>query len=119
MTEDQQIHIIGNEDTVLLFGLLGIEGTVIKKDDNFLEIFKTLLNKREIGILIISMNLPAEILEYLIDLKLNSKKPLIHFLPNVFQEGIENDYIFRNKIFDSIGEIISQKEDLVIRKKGQ
>ncbi len=107
MVEDQKIHVLGDEDIVLMFGLLGIEGTVVNKSENFLTVFNPLLNKPEIEIIIIGLNLPAEIIDFLIDFKLNSGKPLIHFLPNIYQENINNDYIFRQKIYDAIGDIVS------------
>lgn len=116
MSKNLQIHIIGNEDTILLFGLLGLKGTIVKKNDDFFEVLKPLLNNREIGMLIIAMNLPNEIIDFLIDLKVNNTRPLIHFLPDIYQEDIESDYVFRNKIYDAIGDIVSQKESTKIQK---
>ena len=107
MSVNQKVHVIGNEDIVLIFGLLGIEGTIVKNSDNFLEIFNPLLNKPDIGLVIIALNLPTDTIDLLIDYKLDSRKPLIHFLPDVFQENVEKDYVFLNKIYDSIGDFIS------------
>lgn len=106
VSDNQKIHVIGNEDIVLMFSLLGIEGTVIKNNDNFLEIFNLLKNKSEIGMVIIAMNLSTEIIDFLIDFKLDNRKPLIYLLPDVFQENFEKNDVFLNKIYDSIGDII-------------
>jgi len=103
---NQKVHVMGNEHIVLMFSLLGIDGTVIKNDDNFLEVLNLLLNKSEIGIIIIAMKVPIEIIDFLIDFKLDNRKPLIHLLPDIFQENFEKNDVFLNKIYDSIGEIV-------------
>jgi len=36
---DQKIHVLGDDDVVLMLGLLGIEGTVIEIGYPFLELF--------------------------------------------------------------------------------
>lgn len=106
MPDNQKVHVIGNEDIVLMFSLLGIDGTVIKNNENFLEVFNLLQNKSEIGMIIITINLSTEIFDFLIDFKLDNRKPLIHLLPDIFQENFEKNDVFLNKIYDSIGDII-------------
>ncbi len=107
MPDNQKVHVMGNEDIVLMFSLLGIDGTVIKNNDNFLEVFNLLQNKSEIGMIIIALKVPTEIIDFLINFKLDNRKPLIHLLPDIFQENIEKNDVFLNKIYDSIGDIIS------------
>ncbi len=106
MPDNQKVHVIGNEDIVLMFSLLGIDGTVIKNNENFLEVFNLLQNKSEIGMIIITINLSTEIFDFLIDFKLDNRKPLIHLLPDIFQENFEKNDVFLNKIYDSIGDTI-------------
>ena len=46
--------IIGDEDTVLGFGLVGVEGQAVKGPEQALEAFNSALNEREIGIVIMT-----------------------------------------------------------------
>lgn len=104
---ESKIHIIGNDDLVLLLGLLGIEGTILSNPEQFLLKFNELIKDSSIGMIIISMNLPEEILDYLIDFKSNNRRPLVFLLPDIFQTDIESNDIFMNIIRNSIGKIIN------------
>lgn len=103
---DQKIHVLGYEEIVLLFGLLGIEGTSIENSDDFLKIFKNLIKDPSIVMIIISMDLPEDIIEYLIDFKLNNRSPFVFITPDIFNPDVENQDKVLNKIFDSIMEIV-------------
>lgn len=104
---DQKIHVLGDDDVVLMLGLLGIEGTIIEIGDSFLELFNELIKDPSIGMIIIRLPLSNEEYEFLIDFKLYNKMPLVFILPDLFQSDIDKTDVIRNKIFDSIGDILS------------
>ena len=103
---DSKIHVLGYDEIVSLFGLLGIEGTVVKHKDDFLRTFQNVIKRRSIVMLIINMELPDDILEYLIDFKMNNRTPFLYILPDIFNSDIKN----HDKIFDIIHELI---EDII------
>jgi len=105
---DQKLHILGYDDLVLMFGLLGIEGTVIESDESFSEKFKNLVRDNSIGMIIIGLELSPIDLDYLLNFKLNNKQPLIFILPDVFRYEFDKADVIKNKIIDSIGEILSK-----------
>ena len=41
---DKEVHVVGDEDIVLMLGLLGIEGTIIENREEFLKVFNDLIN---------------------------------------------------------------------------
>jgi vacuolar-type H+-ATPase subunit F/Vma7 len=103
---DQKIHILGQEDFVILLSLLGLEGTIINSEDKFLEEFNKLIKKPSIGMVIIAIALSDEKINFLLNFKLNNKKPFIFILPDVFQPHIEEEGKIINKILEAIGEIV-------------
>jgi len=103
---DQKIYVLGSEDIVLLFGLLGIEGNIIENTEDFLKIFNKIIKDPLIAMIIISINLPDDVIEFLIDFKLNNRSPFIFFLPDIFEPDIETKDKVLNKIQKSIMEII-------------
>ena len=103
---DQEIHIIGDDEIVMLFGLIGIEGTIVDNSVNFLKEFKKLIKNPSIGMVIIAIELPSDTIDYLMDFKLNIRRPFIFYLPDIFQLDIEKNNIFSNKIRESISKII-------------
>lgn len=108
---DQEIYVIGYDEIVLLLGLLGIQGSVLENSDEFMEIFKNLINNPSIGMIIIALELPSDIIDYLIDFKLNNRRPFIFYLPDIFQLNIEKNNIFLKKISKTISNIIQQEVD--------
>ena len=108
---DQEIYVIGYDEIVLLLGLLGIQGSVLDKSDDFMKIFKNLINKPSIGMIIIAIELPSDIIDYLINFKLNNRRPFIFYLPDIFQLNIEKNNVFLNKISKTISKIIQQEVD--------
>ena len=101
---DEKIHVIGYDEVVSLFGLLGIEGTNVNNRDEFIKIFENLIKRPLIVMIIINMELPDEILEYIMEFKLNNRIPFIYLLPDIFQPDIKN----HDKIFDKIHELIEE-----------
>ena len=103
----QKIYIIGSDDFVILLRLLGIEGTIIEDSNNFLMTFNKLIKNTSIGMIIIAIDLPLDLIDFIIDFKLNNRKPFVFYLPNIFKTNIENEDVFYNKILNSIGKIIT------------
>ena len=103
---EENIHIIGYDEIVLLYELLGIDGTILDDPNNFLDEFNKLIKKPSIGIIFIALNLPDNIIDYLIDFKLNNKKPFIYYIPDIFEPKIEQEDPFLKKISKIIGKII-------------
>jgi vacuolar-type H+-ATPase subunit F/Vma7 len=103
---DQKIIVIGYDEIVLMLGLLGIEGYTVEKKEEFLNIFKNVIKDTSVGIIIVGLDLPKNIFDYLIEYKLNYKRPVIFILPDIFQENVEGIDPILLKIQDSLGEII-------------
>lgn len=104
---DQKIHVLGYDEIVLMLGLLGIEGTTVENVNDFMQIFNDLIKKPTIGMIIIAIDLPDDITEFLIDFKLNNRRPFIFFLPDLFETNIEKEDVLINKILIIIGKLIS------------
>ena len=104
---DQKIHVLGYDEIVLMLGLLGIEGTTVENVNDFMQIFNDLIKKPTIGMIIIAIDLPDDITEFLIDFKLNNRRPFIFFLPDLFETNIEKEDVLINKILKIIGKLIS------------
>ena len=101
-----EIHVIGEEDTVILLSLLGIEGTVINQKNEFLKEFNKVIRNPSIGMVIIAVDLDSNLIDYLTEYKLNNKKPFIFSLPDIFNPNIEEDEMFIEEISKSMGKII-------------
>jgi len=104
---EQKTHVIGVDDIIILFRLIGIDGTVIEDTSEFLTIFKGLINNSNIGMIIIAVDLPQDLIEYIMDFKLSNKKPFVYYLPDIFQPNIENNDLFLEQIIKSIKKIIA------------
>lgn len=103
---EQKIHILGEEDLVVLLGLLGLEGTIINSEDEFKTEFNNLIKDPTIGMIVISVPLNDEMINFLIDFKLNNRIPFIFILPDVFQPQIDEEGKIVNKILEAIREIV-------------
>jgi len=103
---EQKIHVIGNDEIVLLLGLLGIDGTILESSEQFMPIFNQLIDNPSIGMIIIGLDLNEEIINYLVDFKLNNRIPLVYLLPDIFKTDVDDMDIFLNIIRNSIGKII-------------
>lgn len=100
------IHVIGEEDTVILLSLLGIDGTIINQKSEFLKEFNKVIRNPSIGMVIIAVDLDSNLIDYLTEYKLNNKKPFIFSLPDIFNPNIEEDEMFIEEISKSMGKII-------------
>jgi vacuolar-type H+-ATPase subunit F/Vma7 len=103
---DKKIHILGVEDLVVLLGLLGLEGTIINSEENFMKEFNDLIKKPLIDMIVIAMPLNDELTNFLLDFKINNNEPFIFILPEVFQPHIEEEGKIVDKILEAIGDII-------------
>ena len=104
---DKEIFVIAHDEIVLLLGLLGIESVVLDNPDKFLKTFNNIIKKPSIGMVIVALDLPDDIIDFLIDFKLNNRRPFIFYLPDIFKPNIENENIFLKRISESLSEIIS------------
>lgn len=102
---DKEVHVVGDEDIVLMLGLLGIEGTIIENREEFLKVFNNLIDLPKIGMILIALRLSDEIIDFLLDFKLNNKEPFIFILPDVFQPNVERIDVLLNKISNAISDI--------------
>ena len=101
---EEKIHVIGYEEIVSLFGLLGIEGTVVNQEEDFLKIFEDIIKKPSIAMVIVNMDLSDDLFEYLLDFKTNNKIPFIYLLPDIFKQDVTK----HDKIFDIIYDLIQE-----------
>lgn len=106
MSEQQKIHIIGYDELVILMGLLGVDGTVVEDSDQFMEVFEKVTENPSISIILIAMDLPDQIIKYLIDFKLNNTKPFIYMMPDIFQKEIDERSIFLKKVYKQHGNLL-------------
>jgi len=104
---DQKIHILGEEEIVSTFGLLGLEGTIIENEEDFLKQFTELIKNPSIGMIIVALRLSVGLIEFLLDFKQNNRIPFVFILPDIYNPNIEREGIILNKIVDAIGSIIS------------
>ncbi|MHA1150803.1 MAG: V-type ATP synthase subunit F [Promethearchaeota archaeon] len=103
---EEKIHVLGSDEIVILLGLLGIEGTVLDKTQNILKKIKELILDPKITMIIVALDIPDNVVEFLIDYKLNNRKPFIFHLQDIFKIYKEKSSIMV-KIIDSIGNILS------------
>lgn len=104
---DQKIYAIGFEEFILMMGLLGIEGHIIENPNEFQELFNKLIKDENIGMIIISLNLSEDDIQYLIEFKLNNIKPFVFYLPDILGRASDDQNVILSKILKSIGKIIS------------
>lgn len=102
----QKIHILGEEEIVSMLGLLGLDGTVVKMEEDFFKKFSELINRPSIGMMIIALPLSNETIDFLLDFKKANKKPFIFILPDIFRPNIEREDIIFKKIIDALGAIV-------------
>jgi vacuolar-type H+-ATPase subunit F/Vma7 len=103
---DQEVVIIGNEEHVLMLAMLGIEGIIVENSEDFLKIFRDLIKKPSIGMILIALELPKDIVNYLIDFKINNRRPFIFIMPDLFKTEIDKEDLVLNRILDAVSDII-------------
>jgi len=103
---DQKVIILGNEEHVLMLALLGIEGVVVENPEEFLKIFRELIIKPSTGMILVALELPKDVMKYLIDYKINHRRPFIFILPDLFKTEIDKEDLVLNRILDAVSDII-------------
>lgn len=106
MTE-QRIYILGYDEIVIMLGLLGIDGTIVKESQDILKEIKKLIADQTISILVIAFDLSDKIIDFIIDFKLNNRKPIIFYLEDIFKYQEGKTDVLLSKILDSIGNIVN------------
>lgn len=96
---NEKVFILGNDDMVIMFGLLGIDGMIVNKREDFLPVFEELISDLSIGMVIITLDLTEDQIAYLLNFKLNNIRPLIYILSDIFEKEGEEE-VFLKKYED-------------------
>lgn len=91
-----------NIDTQTGMRLAGVEGVVVHELDEFKQAFETVLQNRDIAVLLITEKLMNLAPKYIAERKISQKLPLIVELPDRHGSRREEDYIL-NYVKDAIG----------------
>ena len=84
--------MFGDEDTVNLFHLVGIEGIIQEQDDGkFEDKFESITSDPEVGIIIISERLLIKYREIIFPFKMQRRLPIIVEIPSIIPE-FKEDY---------------------------
>jgi V/A-type H+-transporting ATPase subunit F len=94
--------VIGDEDTVLGFGLVGVKGMIVRNKEEAGNAFQTALSDKDTGIVIITERI-AELIRPLVDKYLFTERfPLIVEIPD--REGpVEGKLTIREMVNEAIG----------------
>lgn len=101
-----KIYVVGEEEIIILMGLLGIEGSILHKREDFLGEFNKLKQDSSIGMIVIAMDLLDDDIKMLMEHKLSKSKPFIFYVPNIFKSTLEEQSFFFKEINKSIRRII-------------
>ena len=77
-----KIHVIGSEDTIIGFGLIGISGTVVTKPEDAKELLLKLTNPKQYDLLIINSRLLEGLEEFTDEYRLNAENPILFDIPD-------------------------------------
>ncbi|MHA1650906.1 MAG: V-type ATP synthase subunit F [Candidatus Helarchaeota archaeon] len=82
MSEKLEIHVIGTEDTVIGFGLIGISGTIINSAEEAEKLLEELAQSKEYKIIIINRKFLEGIEEYIKNYRLDPYNPILLDIPD-------------------------------------
>jgi len=85
--------ISDNIDTQIGMRLAGIEGVVVHGRQEFIRALSEATDNSDIAIILITVKLSALASEFIADIKLNKKKPLIVEIPDRHGAGKADDFI--------------------------
>lgn len=102
----QRIVVLANAKNAILFGLLGLETRIIEFKENFLTSFKELTRLKSVGMIIISLELPEETIDYIIEFKLNRNRPFIFYMSDILDPKLGKEDKIYNEIYRSISKIV-------------
>ena len=82
MAEKLGIYVIGSEDTVIGFGLIGLSGEVVRTTKETQTLLSEVARKKEHKIIIINSRLIEGIEEFVTDYRLNPENPILVEIPD-------------------------------------
>ncbi|MBD3193723.1 MAG: hypothetical protein GF317_01610 [Candidatus Lokiarchaeota archaeon] len=103
---EEKIHIVGYDEIVVLMGLLGIEGTPLDRNHNFINLFNRLKNNPSISVIIIALELTDDQIKFIKDFKLENRRPFVFILPEVFKKKRDDKSKLLNEISQNIGKLL-------------
>ena len=101
MEEKLNIHVVGTEDTIIGFGLVGISGTVINSAEEAEQLLAKLAESKEYAIIIINRKYLEGIEEFIKNYRLDPDNPIIVDIPD--ESGIITYESVKDIIKKSIG----------------
>jgi len=82
MVEKLGIYVLGSEDTVIGFGLIGISGKVVRTASDAQRLLIEIAQKKMYKIIIINSKLSGEIEEFVENYRLNPENPVLVEIPD-------------------------------------
>lgn len=82
MAEKLGIYVIGSEDTVIGFGLIGLRGQVVRTMKDAQSVLIDVARKKEYKIIIINSKLIDGIEEFVTEYRLNPENPVLVEIPD-------------------------------------
>ncbi|NHJ24421.1 MAG: hypothetical protein EAX89_07600 [Candidatus Lokiarchaeota archaeon] len=104
---EQRIFALGDDETVTMLGLIGIDGITLEDTGDFLKEFNKLTNDQSISMIIIVIDLPNDIIDYLIDYKLNKRRPFIFYMPDIFNLQEDSKEYILNRVYGAINKLVT------------
>lgn len=77
-----KIYVIGSDDTVIGFGLIGINGTVVADPNSMKELLLRLTNPKQYDLIIINSRLLQGIEDFIENYRLNPENPILFDVPD-------------------------------------
>lgn len=98
-----RFHLISdNKDTLIGMRLSGIPGVVVHEEKEIKDALDEAMKNEDIAVVLITENLVKLCRDYIYDIKLNNKKPLIVEIPDRHGNGRAKDSITKY-VRDAIG----------------
>ncbi len=88
-----RIFVLAEEEIVILFGLLGIEGIILENPLEFYIEFEKVIQDPQVELIIISENIFEQNLQLLLNFKVSRNKPIIIEVPNFIKKEKREDLI--------------------------
>ena len=93
MSQELKIHVVGSEDTVIGFGLVGINGTIVKNPEEAKQLLETFTKPRKYDLIIINTRLLQGLEQFIDDYRLNSENPILFDIPD--ETGIPIEHLLK------------------------
>jgi len=85
--------ISDNVDTLTGMRLAGVEGAVVHESEQIKEQLDKVTSDKDVGVLLITEKLSKQFPEYIKDIKLNRRRPIIVEIPDRHGSGRSKDFI--------------------------